>query len=67
MVDHNDIAGAVVDKQLNKIYDEERKRLVLIPMPNYEQICPFIDKDQMFEIALRAVVTMRILAMARLN
>lgn len=63
----NDIASAVVDEQLNRMFDEERKRLVLIPMPNYEQICSFINKDQMFEIALRAVVAMRISAMARLN
>lgn len=67
MSKHSDIANAVISKQIDEMMEQERKNLVLLPIPGLEQECPFLSKDQMFEIALRIVVMTKISAMAGLN
>ena len=62
-----DVANIVVNEQFNRLLEQERKRCELLPMPEFEQECPFISKDQMCEIALRIAVVMKISVMAGLN
>lgn len=62
-----DIANIVVNEQLNRMLEHERRRCELLPMPDFEQVCPFIDKDQMFEMALHLAVMTKISMTAWLN
>lgn len=61
------VASAVVDAQISRMLEQERKRLVLLPLPDFGQECPLFSKDQMFEISLCMAVMMRISIIARFN
>lgn len=63
----SDIASMVVSEQLNRMLEQERKTLVLPPLHDPEQVCPFVDKDQLSEIVLRMAVAMKISMTARFN
>jgi len=66
-----DIANLVVNEQLNRMLEQERKRLELLPMPELElelgQELPSFIKDAMLETALYTGVMMKISILARLN
>lgn len=63
----SDIASMVVDEQLNRLVEQERERLKFLPLPEFEQECPFFDNVQMLEAFLRMTVMTKISTMARLN
>lgn len=67
MNNSGDIANIVVNEQLNRMLEQERKRLVLFPPPEFGQECPFSNKDQLFEEALHIAVMMKISILAKLN
>ena len=62
-----DIANLVVNEQLNRMLEQERKRLELLPMPELELELPSFIKDAMLETALYTGVMMKISILARLN
>lgn len=63
----SDVASIVVNEQLSRMLEQEKKRLELLPILEPAQELPPPIKDQMAEILLRMVVVARISITARLN
>lgn len=62
-----DVVDAVVNEHFNRMLEQERKVLKPLIITGSLQGCPFLDKDQIFEITLRMAVMMKISIIARLN
>ena len=61
------VASAVINKQLNSMYNQERKALEHIPIYGLEEDCPYVNKDQLLWALSRAAVQIKISIMSRLN
>lgn len=63
----DDVANTVVNEQLSRMLEHERGRLEVFILPGFEQDCPSLTREQIFEAALRTVVMAKISVIARSN
>lgn len=62
----NDIAGEVVNEQINRMMEQYRGELES-SLQDFWKVYPFINKDDVFEIALRSAIMAKISVLAVLN